>query len=259
MQSVKLITIIKNRLNHFLKTFPFMVSQYGLEYELLIVDFYSTDGFQDYLLEEIKFRKDSFSPYLKKITCVRDTTDEKFSTKKAKNLGAIYCSKKDTLAFSDVDVFLGMDYLHHWIPKVKKGETFVATRRKDTRASLPERLKPEINYGNLFVHAEDYYKVEGFDESILHWGGADDDIFHRLKLLGLHEINPHDSVEAKQYSILHGDDLRLELLEDTERYDKESLFNKIFSNKDRIQSRESCYLNLQRALAFSKDTVLYEK
>ena len=111
---VKLITIIKNRLEHFLKTFPFMVSQYGVDYELFIVDYHSNDGLQEAIKEQIGFRKDSFSPYLKKIVSINLLEDLKFSTKKSKNLGASYCSRDDVLAFTDVDVLLSMDYLLHW-------------------------------------------------------------------------------------------------------------------------------------------------
>tara|TARA_Y100000034_G_C6865789_1_gene394568 strand:- start:305 stop:1087 length:783 start_codon:yes stop_codon:yes gene_type:complete len=258
-EGVKFITIIKNRLEHFLKTFPFMVSQYGLKYDLMIVDYHSNDNFQKNLLKEINFRKDTFSPYLQKIVCIKLLEDLKFSTKKSKNLGAAYCSNEDILVFTDIDVLVSMDYLSYWVPKTKRGRTFVTTRWKDTMVSLPTRIEPEINYGNFFVCAEDYYKVCGMDESLLHWGGADDDIFHRLKLSGLQEINPYNSTEAKQYSILHGDDLRLSALEDTTRYDSEQIFKKIFSNDSRLESKENKFLNYDFASSISEKRVLYEK
>ena len=256
---VKLITIIKDRLPHFLKTFPFMVSQYGLQYEFVVVDYHSNDNLQENLLKEIDFRKDTFSPYLQKITCISLLEDLKFSTKKSKNLGAAYCSKQDTFAFTDVDMMPSMDYLLHWVPKVASGKSFVTTRRKDTATSLPTRIEPEINYGNFFVSAEDYFKVSGMDESRLHWGGADDDIFHRLRLSGLQEINPYNAVEAKQYSILHGDELRLSGLEDTKRYGSAEIFNKIYSNTDRPESMESKFLDYNFAKTISEKKVLYEK
>ncbi len=256
---VKLITIIKNRLEHFLKTFPFMVSQYGVDYELFIVDYHSNDGLQEAIKEQIGFRKDSFSPYLKKIVSINLLEDLKFSTKKSKNLGASYCSRDDVLAFTDVDVLLSMDYLLHWSAKIEKGSTFVTTRRKDTAASNPKRIRPEINYGNFIVHAEDYFNICGMDESRLHWGGADDDIFHRLKLYGLDEINPYGAFDAKQYSILHGDELRLSSLEDTNRYNSDTIFKDIFSNKDRHRSKESSFLNFDYSSNKSEKVILYEK
>lgn len=256
---VKLITTIKNRLDHFLKTFPFMTSQYGCDYDLIIVDFFSKDELEDTVAKEIAFKKDSFSNYLNSIKYVKLLKDLKFSTKKAKNLGASHCNQNDILAFSDVDVLLSMDYLAYWSLKINKGKSFVATRQKDTMAAPPKRIRPEINYGNFLIYADDYFKASGFDESILNWGGADDDFFHRLKLCGLNEINPNDPIEAKQYSILHGDDLRLSLLEDTNRYDKEILFEKIFSNKDRRQSKESNFLDTAYARKASKETIIYER
>ena len=90
-----------------------------------------------------------------------------------------------------------MTYLDYWNKKVNKNKTFVATRVQDTRASYPHRLKPEINAGNFLVHSEDFFKIQGHDENMSKYGGGDDDLFHRLKLIGLREINPYDEKESK--------------------------------------------------------------
>ena len=257
---VKLITTIKNRLEHFQKTFPFMVSQYGTDYELWIVDYHSNDNFQEYLTEQIEFRKeDAFSPNLKRIVCIELNEDRKFSLKKARNLAASYCQKNDIIAFSDVDVFVGMDYLHYWTPKVVAGESFVVTRWKETKASPSRRIEPEINYGNYLVSAKDFINVKGMEENFAWWGGDDDDIFHRLKLSGLQEINPYNAQEAKQFSIIHGDELRFDFLEDPSRHDSAELFKKIYSNLDRLQSIESKHLSQEYSSTISKKSVRYER
>ena len=43
MIKYSLITTVKNRLNHFLQTFPSAISQRGVEYELVYVNFHSND------------------------------------------------------------------------------------------------------------------------------------------------------------------------------------------------------------------------
>ena len=77
----------------------------------------------------------------------------------------------------------------------------------------------------------DYFKVGGFDESVDYYGGDDDDIFHRLKLKGLREINPYTFKEAGQYSIIHPDDERLSFFKINHRVNQNDVFKKIYSNK----------------------------
>ena len=157
------------------------------------------------------------------------------------------------LAFSDVDVFISSNYLHHWVDKVIPNQAFSATRIQETKASAPSRLKPEINYGNFVVSKADYVEVRGLDETVKHYGGDDDDIYHRLKLKGLREINPHTAIEARNYSILHGDDLRLSAFEISERANSSQAFEKIYSNVNH-ESPQSNFLDP----IFLKDRVKHE-
>ena len=151
-----------------------------------------------------------------------------------------------------------MTYVDFWSDKVKENKSFAATRTQDTRASAPSRLSPEINYGNFVVHSRDYFTVNGFDESIGHYGGDDDDIYHRLKLSGLREINPYDSNEARQYSILHGDEERLLELEKPQRIKQKEAFNEIYNNID-FFAKNSNFLELQYIKKISKILSIYEK
>lgn len=236
---VSLIVTVKDRVDHFIQTFPSLITQYGVCYELVLVNFNSTDSLEKTFLDEIAKREIMFSPYLRKIVYVKLLEDLKFNPRKAKNLGvANVSSYSDILAFSDVDTFLGMDYLSYWASKIEVNASFFVTRQQDTKAALPCRLKKEINYGNIIVFKEDCYDIKGWDESVTSYGGDDDDFCHRLKLKGLREINPITFVDAKQYSILHEDDLRRPLMEDTNRGIKEDKFEKIYSNK--IHDKSEC-------------------
>ena len=243
MVDCTLITTVKNRLNHFLQTFPSAISQYGIDYEILYVNFHSNDDFEKYLIDEVNFRKPMFSPYLKSIKQIKLLEDLKFSPRKSKNMSFHYVdNNSQILAFSDADVFIASNYLYYWSNKVIEDKTFVTTRIQESMASSSRRLKNEINYGNFLVSKKDFFDVRGLDESVKSYGGDDDDVFHRLKLKGLREINPHDALEARNYSILHGDEERLENLEISTRVDTEQSFQNIYQNKDFV-SPESKFLN----------------
>tara|TARA_Y100000034_G_scaffold18851_1_gene21009 strand:- start:56 stop:826 length:771 start_codon:yes stop_codon:yes gene_type:complete len=222
---INLISTIKDREQHFVKTFPLMVTQYGTPYNIVLVNFHSNDNFEETLKKEAEFRKDTFSPYLKSIKHVKLLEDLKFNVRKARNLGASFCRGKESiLCFSDIDVFLGMAYINYWSSKVKEGISFVTTRVPDCHAADPRRIRPEINYGNFLVHSNDFFSINGFNENKNYCGGEDDGVFHRLKLLGLRELNPHDGIEAQQYSIIHGNDLRVQ-----ERANPDEEFKEIFN------------------------------
>jgi len=243
MVTCSLIVTVKDRLNHFFQTFPSTISQYGTDYELIYVNFHSNDNFEECLRGESEFRKSMFSPYLKSIKQVKLLEDLKFSPRKSKNMSVPYTNTgSQLLAFSDVDVFISSNYLHYWSNLVVPEQTFCATRVQETRASSARRLKKEINYGNFVVSKQDYVEVRGLDETVKRYGGDDDDIYHRLKLKGLREINPHTAVEARNYSILHGDDLRLNGLEVAERVDSSSAFKDIYSNTE-YESPQSKFLD----------------
>jgi GT2 family glycosyltransferase len=157
-------------------------------------------------------------------------------------LGAHYATN-DILAFSDVDVFLGMNYLYDLSAKVSKGGSFVATRSQESMAHNSRRIVDYINYGNTLVHIQDFRDVNGFDESICFYGGDDDDLYHRLKLKGVREINPYDHLSACHFSILHGDELRLGEFKDNERQDPEKRFEEIYGNKDFKKSECTFFKN----------------
>mgnify|MGYP003627180839 CR=1 FL=1 len=254
-----LIVTVKNRKDHFVKAFPFMVSQYGIDYDLVVVNFHSNDNFEEAFNHEVEYRRDTFSPNLKKINHIKLLEDLKFNARKARNLGAFYCKGEDSvLAFSDADVFVGVSYLSHWSNKVEKGNTFVTTRVQDTKASRARRIKKEINYGNFLAASEDFFNINGFYEDVKHRGGEDDEIYHRFKLLGMREINPHDSLEARQYSIMHEDEIRYSEFEISTIPELKVQFERIYNITDPY-AENSNFLNAEFVEKISKREILYEK
>jgi glycosyltransferase involved in cell wall biosynthesis len=47
MVKCSLIITVKNRLEQFLQTFPSAITQYGVDYELIYVNFHSNDNFEE--------------------------------------------------------------------------------------------------------------------------------------------------------------------------------------------------------------------
>lgn len=231
MTRCSVIVGIKNRKGHFLQTFPSMLTQMGIEYELVLVDFHSRDGLEAAIDLEVKKYGEVTSPYLQEIVLVRLREDRPYNPRMSKNLGVHY-SCGEILAFSDVDVYLSMGYLYFLTPMVSREESFLATRIQESRARYPDRIAPFVNYGNMLVHRDDFLDINGFDESIDFYGGDDDEVYHRLKLKGLREINPTDAINARHFSILHGDDIRLNEFKDKKWRDYVDRYDEIYGNGD---------------------------
>jgi len=260
-----IVVTVKNRLEHFLKTFPFNVSQVGCKYRLLYVDFDSEDDFKNVLLKTVKNNIDMFSKDLIQIKLVELKTKEKYAIGRAKNLGVAYASKEsDIVIVSDADTILGMDYVKKWSSLTVHSKTFVTNRIQENKAQYPKRISPEVNYGNIVVSSKDFFDVKGYDESYTGWGGDDDDLFHRLKLKGLREINPHSLDDSSQYSIIHSDELRFKYIA-SKAFNKKTLesvketHDKVYSNKSRLTSKLSNCLSEDYYNKITEESILYEK
>lgn len=230
-----LVVTVKNRRDHFLKTFSSMVTQLQPQkYELVFVDFDSNDDFEKLLRNTVVSHRELFSKSLVKIKRIFLEFSCPFNSGKAKNLGSKFCDSK-WISFSDVDVFLGMGYHGSWMQILENCDSsFLSTRVQETTEQKSKRVERNVNYGNMIVEKKHFVEVGGFDENNLTWGGDDDDIIHRLKLLGLREINPHNVYEAQHITMIHGDEERLQYLEDANRSDDltRDKFTKIYSNKN---------------------------
>jgi hypothetical protein len=210
--AVSLIVTVKNRLDHWRYSMPTLVSQMGVPYELVLVDYYSEDCFErelnQYIIDECK----KFSTFLDAIRVIRLTENAKFSSCKAKNLGARETSlRSQLLVFSDIDTLLREDYIAYWISAVQKNKTACFA---SNRAGWDRRIATEVNYGNTVISKKLYWHVQGHNENIKGYGGDDDEFYNRLENAGAVECNPVSASEARQYSILHGDEERMKYLEE---------------------------------------------
>jgi predicted glycosyltransferase involved in capsule biosynthesis len=211
-----IIVTVKNRLEHFKKTFGSLVTQNQKQtYEIVYVDYASNDDFRARLLEFVDSHKGLFSETLRCIKRVALEFDAPFNSGKAKNLGSKF-SESTMLSFSDVDVFVGMNYHHHWL-QLLETDSFFSSRVQETTSQSSRRICPWVNYGNMIVAKDVFQAIGGFDENNQTWGGDDDDVIHRLKLFGLREVNPHNRYESHHISIVHDDELRLQHLESKDR------------------------------------------
>lgn len=229
-----IVTTIKNRKEHFQKTFVSLVTQEThLPYEIIIVDFASNDGFDTICADHIRSIQPLFSDSLVKIKRIYLDFDASFNSGKAKNLAYRFLDEKsDLMSFTDIDVFLSMNYHQFWLDKIDD-KSFFSSRIQETTEHNSRRINPKINYGNMLVSKQSFGLVGGFDENNPTWGGDDDDITHRLKLSGLRELNPYNKFDAHHTSILHGDDLRLNNLENNHKSQEHAAekFKKIRENQ----------------------------
>lgn len=251
-RNCSLIVGIKNRLCHIKQTFPSMITQYtDFHYELVIVNWYSSDGLIDFLKDSVITYRDIMSDNLRCIKLISINDDLSYNPRRVKNLGADE-SMYDNYCFTDADVYLGMNYLRCLSKYVQPFKSFVATRSQDSYGMMPQRIKPRINYGNCIVHCSDFSMINGWDESINFYGGDDDDFYHRLKISGVREINPSDEYDCHHYSILHGDELRLVEFEDIERRKPSERMEEIYNNKEYVNIHRTKYKNYKFELIYDK-------
>lgn len=260
MIDFSIVVTIKNRKEHFLKTFSSLVTQHQpWSYEVNFVDYGSQDGFGESLKKETIRYQDLFSNSLKAINRVFIEEDIKFNSGKAKNIGSHF-SKGNFISFSDADVFLGMNYHRHWLQVLAYNDScFFSSRIQETTEHRAHRITPQTNYGNMIVARKNFDAVGGFDENNPTWGGDDDDIIHRLKLYGLREINPHDVYESQHTSIVHDDELRTKFLESTEKNSEISKqkFEAIYNNSSFVNPNFLSFYNDNKNLV--KIESVYER
>lgn len=251
MIDFSIIVTIKNRKEHFLKTFSSLLTQQQPQnYEIIFVDYSSQDGFEHALKEQIQNYLPLVSDSLCLVKRIYLQKDFDFNSGRAKNIGAKF-SSSSLLSFTDADVFLGMNYHNHWLHILSyTSNSFFVSRVQETTECNAHRISPKTNYGNMIISKNKFIEIGGYNENNTSWGGDDDDIIHRLKLKNLREINPHSVYDSLQTSILHDDELRTKFLENNEKSIELSKlkFEEIYKNSCPINSNFLSFYNENKSL-----------
>lgn len=160
MIDVEMIVPCKGRLDDLKKSLMGFLTQRGIDYRILVVDYGCPEGTFDYC---VSLR----SPILRAVK-VLDNTDV-YNRSRARNCGAVHCDCP-VLTFMDADIDLGPDWLRQAVAPVYAG---------DVRCTFPD-LGDEGGCGLMTVGCFTYGVNRGYDESMQGWGFEDDDFFVRV-------------------------------------------------------------------------------
>jgi glycosyltransferase involved in cell wall biosynthesis len=164
MSPVNFLTAVvtcKKRLHHLKQTLPLLCNCKGLD--VVVVDYGCPD-------ESAKWIRQNFPG----VHVVEVSDDPGFSASRARNFGAA-ASKTPWLVFIDADVKVNGPLLE-WAEHNLDESSFYLT-------SFPE----SDLMGTFFCPKESFVKVEGYDECFRGWGGEDNDLYYRLRRIGLTE------------------------------------------------------------------------
>jgi glycosyltransferase involved in cell wall biosynthesis len=182
-KSVAFITTCKGRLQHLKETLPGIVGQ--VPDEIIVVDYGCPDHAGDWARERF--------PAVKVIN-IND--DPGFCLARARNAGAA-AAESEFLCFIDADVRINGDWLSWMRKNLDPRFVFRAARINGKR---------DLNtWGTVIVHRKAFELVGGYDEVYRGWGGEDDDLYLRLKIMGVPE-SPYPSAYVS--AIEHDDSLR---------------------------------------------------
>jgi len=184
MPTISFVTTCKGRLEHIKETLPLIAKQNPDQ--LIVVDYGCPQNVGDWV-----------EANLPSVTVIRVNDDPGFLMARARNAGLAACIT-DFVFFIDADV------------KIKKG--FVDWLKIHCDQSSFYRAGPvngeldKTTWGSYIVPAKIVSKIGGYDEIFSEWGGEDDDLYHRLKFIGITQnFYPSKFVEP----ISHDESMRM--------------------------------------------------
>lgn len=158
-----IVTVSKSRLNHLMRSLPRMHDQ-GCP--VVLVDYACPEASGAWAHQNI--------PGVQ----VLRVEESVFSVAKARNLGAAI-AKTEALLFVDADVLIPGNFLSILSPEYRP-DRFIRFLGQGPSAQ-------QGTWGLCVVPREAFVTVGGYDECFRGWGGEDDDLYYRLKNMGLKE------------------------------------------------------------------------
>jgi glycosyltransferase involved in cell wall biosynthesis len=189
-------TACMNRLYHLMVTLPRNIeNNRDCDCEFLLLDYNSSDNLEDWV-------KKNMLSYIDSGLLVYYKTREPncFLHSHARNL-MFRLASGDILVNVDADNICPPGFGRYILETMKEGDVFLHGS-KELEVKDPHYKGA---YGRLVVSREAFYKVRGYDESMVGWGYEDDDFYNRLKNSGLKE----KSIEKEFLSVIfHRDEER---------------------------------------------------
>lgn len=193
---ISFCTVCMNRLHHLKKTLPKNIKDnlsYG-KIEFVLINYNSQDGMDSWVNKEML-------PYIEKgiLKYYKTSEPNYFRMSHSKNVAAKMATG-DIICNIDADNYAG--------PGFAKYLNSIFTNNKQIYVIADSKIAPSDCFGKISVLRSDFYKLRGYDEKMIGYGGEDSDFCHRLKQLNK---NPHfikDSIFLN--AISHSGTLRVE-------------------------------------------------
>ena len=193
---ISFCTVCMNRLHHLRETLPKNIAD-NISYsniEFIVLDYNSKDGLKDWIMTEM-------SRYVQKGILKFYSTNEpnSFLRSHSKNVAGKQATG-DIICNVDADNFIGegfSDFINNIFGTQKN--CYLAVNRK--------KSNPDF-YGRICLWKQDFWKIHGYDESMVGYGFEDYDLWNRLELLGRKVIYIEDFKYLK--SMKHNDEERIE-------------------------------------------------
>ncbi len=171
---ISLVTTCKGRLSQLQQTIGGCLGQNDPNFEYVVVDYDCPEGTAGW----VKSRPNE------KVIVVRIDNRPFFNQSHARNLGGRFATG-DILVFIDADTILEPDFLAS-VRKKLRGSCFLTTSMALAGEKDYGSGAGLMGYGGIIgCWKKDWEAVRGFDESMVGWGGEDDDFRRRLRGRGL--------------------------------------------------------------------------
>ncbi|WGH75239.1 glycosyltransferase family 2 protein [Tenacibaculum tangerinum] len=173
MNKVSFCMVCMNRLENLRKTIKKNIED-NINYpnvEFILLDYNSKDGLENWVKQNLNNYLDSgILKYYKTIK------PKYFHRSHSRNV-AFKLATGDILCNLDADNFLGKEFAHYINYHFSfRDDIFLISGKKDG------------SYGRVCVKRRDFFSIRGYDERMSGWGFEDDDLYHRLEMLGLQKI-----------------------------------------------------------------------
>ncbi|MES2376041.1 MAG: glycosyltransferase family A protein [Bacteroidota bacterium] len=171
---ISFCTTCMNRLTHIKETFKKNILD-NADYdnvEFLLLDYNSSDGLQDYVKTEL-----GEFILTKKLSYFRTEDPIRYNMSHSRNL-AFKLANGEILCNVDSDNFTGPGFATYINEMFVKNDKIYLSTHGDSS------IKNDV-LGRICVKKDDFLNVNGYDESMLHYGFDDFDFSNRLQMNGL--------------------------------------------------------------------------
>jgi hypothetical protein len=239
MAKYTIITTCKGRLNHLRQTLPQFAKQQDTA--VIVVDYSCPDGTAAWV-------KNNYP----QVSVVEVSGQAHFRANHARNSGAAQATSR-YLIFLDADTLIADDFVNHVEPALVPGSFL--------RIRYPQGN--DLN-GGCIVSADSFHAVQGYDEVIEGYGGEEQELYWRLRRLGLKV--QYLPAEGLCKPILHDNSARIAFQAEKDmrkaflqvrayRLCKEAVLGVMFTTELGRAQREELWQAVQKAIASGGDSI----